>query len=103
MAPAPEQPFPGQSEGKSHEHSRNTKVGQGMATTVDSSSGADPYYSSSSAASNVQGNKAQHGMMQKSLPRSMWIPAGAGVLGFGLSHMALNSLPPTYPWISLLL
>eukprot|EP00026_Physarum_polycephalum_P022237 Phypoly_transcript_26130.p1 GENE.Phypoly_transcript_26130~~Phypoly_transcript_26130.p1 ORF type:complete len:127 (+),score=11.77 Phypoly_transcript_26130:84-464(+) len=106
MAPAREDVYPGQSEGKSHAHSRNTKVGQGMQTSVDSKATSDPYENASSSAHNVagntagnpsfSGNTATHGALQKSFPaRSLLVPAGAGILGFSISSLALNSLPPT--------
>lgn len=109
MVKATEQVFPGQSDGKSHELSRNAMTGKGMQTTVDSKATSDPYYNSSSSASNVQGNSPTNSggnagiagttyanIASKMKSRSMLVPAGAGIAGFAGGHMLLRSLPPTY-------
>lgn len=106
-----EQPYPGQSDGQSHELSRNAAVGKGMQTTVDSKATSDPYYNTSSSAYNVQGNRAKSDAssipssaassighaQQKIASKRTWVPAGAGLAGFAGTHMILRNLAPTYP------
>ena len=97
--------MPGQSDGTSHELSRNAQRGKGMQTTVDSKATSDPYYNSSSSAANVQGNTSNNSSSGNSgrvgsnsayaptmaSRKSMWT-AAAGASGFGASYMLLRNM-----------
>ena len=104
-----------------------------MSKEVDAKATSDPYQNNASQAHNTKGatandttndssNKAASnaphggdghgpsslGSLTSSMPvsgsmRSMMMPVGAGVLGFGASTIALKSLPPTYPYFFLFL